>query len=115
MDLYGRNNIEDVNLQLTMQPTKKLKLLAWYHYLFLETKSDTPYSVVNTPFNPLNAPGSADLGHEIDLLASYQLTPRQDLVLGYSHFFSGDYYDTTPGVPFTGDADFYYAQFTVDF
>ena len=45
-----------------------------------------------TPFNPGNAPASRDLGHEIDLLATISLTPRMDVLLGYSHFFSGDYY-----------------------
>ena len=115
MDLFGRRNLEDVNVLLTMQPCKRLKLLAWYHYFFLETQTDTPYSVVQTPFNGANLPGSADLGHEIDLLATYNLSPRSNLVLGYSHFFSGAYYETTPGVPFTGDADFFYSQYTVNF
>ncbi|MEZ6093422.1 MAG: alginate export family protein [Pirellulaceae bacterium] len=115
MDLFGRRNIEDVNLQLSMQPSEKLKLLVWYHYFFLETQTDTPYSVVMTPFNGGNLPGSADLGHEIDFVASYKINQRQDIVLGYSHFFSGDYYDTTPGVPFNGDADFFYTQWTVNF
>lgn len=115
MDFYGRRNLEDVNLQFSVQPTKKLKLLAWYHYFFLETQTDTPYSVAMTPFNGGNLPGSADLGHEIDLIASYKVSQRQNLVLGYSHFFSGEYYDTTPGVPFNGDADFFYAQWTTNF
>lgn len=115
MDLFGRRNIEDINVRLTLQPTEKLKLLAWYHYFFLETKTDTPYSVVMTPFNGANVPVSADLGHELDLIATYTTGPRSNLVLGYSHFFSGDYYATTPGVPFTGDADFFYSQWTVNF
>lgn len=113
MDLFGRRNLEDINFVLTMSPTKKLKLLAWYHYLFLETRSDTPYSVVMTPFNPRNAPGSAELGHEIDLLATLNLTARQEVQLGYSHFFAGDYYRTTPGVPYDGDASFLYSQWSL--
>lgn len=115
MDLFGRRNIEDVNFLLTMQPTKNLKLLAWYHYFFLETQTDTPYSVVMTPFNAGNAPGSADLGHEIDLLATWKLDARQNVLFGFSHFFSGNYYDTTPGVPFNGDADFFYTQYSINF
>ena len=63
MDLFGRRNLENVNFQLSMQPTERLKLLAWYHYFFLETQTDVPYSVVMTPFNGGNLPGSADLGH----------------------------------------------------
>ncbi len=113
MDLFGRRNLEDVNLLLTMQPSKKLNLLVWYHYLFLETKSDTPYSLLMTPFNPGNTPGSAELGHELDLLATYNVTARQQAQLGYSHFFSGKYYSTTPGVPFAGNAAFYYVQWSL--
>jgi Alginate export len=113
MDLFGRRNLEDLNVMLTLSPTRKLKLLAWYHYLFLETKSDTPYSVVMAPFNPGNAPGSAELGHEIDLLATLSMTARQELQLGYSHFIAGDYYSTTPGVPYNGDASFFYTQWSL--
>jgi len=115
MDLFGRRNLEDVNFLLTMSPAKKWKLLAWYHYFFLATQSDTPYSVAMTPFNPGNAPGSAELGHEIDLLATYHFSERQTWLLGYSHFFAGDYYRTTAGVPFTGDADFFYSQWSIRF
>ena len=115
MDLFGRRNLEDANIQLTMQPTERLKLLAWYHFLFLETQTDVPYTVVMTPFNGGNLPGSADLGHEIDFVASYKVNAKQSLVLGYSHFFSGEYFDSTPGVPFSGDADFFYSQWTVNF
>jgi hypothetical protein len=115
MDLYGRRNIEDFNLLLTTQPSKKLKLLAWYHYFTLATKSDSPYSIVMTPFNGANAPGSVDLGHELDFIADYKIGQRQSLILGYSKFFAGKYYATTPGVPFNGNADFFYTEWSINF
>ena len=115
MDLYGRRNIQDVNLLFTSQVAPRVKFLAWYHYFFLATKSDTPYSVVMTPFLPGSTPGDADLGQEIDMILSCAITPRQQLLLGYSHFFSGDYYNTTAGVPWAGDAEFFYTQWTVNF
>ena len=115
MDLFGRSNIETPNVLLTMQPREKLKLLVWYYYFFLENKRDTPYNINMSAFNKPNAPVSADLGQEIDLLATYSLNPRMDIVLGYSHFFAGQYYKTTPGVPFRGDADFFYAQYQWNF
>ena len=98
-----------------MQPREKLKLLVWYYYFFLENKRDTPYNINMSAFNKPNAPVSADLGQEIDLIATYSLNPRMDIVLGYSHFFAGQYYKTTPGVPFRGDADFFYAQYQWNF
>jgi hypothetical protein len=115
MDLFGRSNIESPNVQLTMQPHEKLKVLVWYYYLFLQNGNDTPYSVVMTPFNPANAPASRDLGHEIDLLFTYALTPRMEILFGYSHFFAGDYYKLTPGVPYRDDADFFYTHFLWNF
>jgi hypothetical protein len=115
MDLFGRSNIESPNVQLTMQPHEKLKVLVWYYCLFLQNGNDTPYSVVMSPFNPANAPASRDLGHEIDLTFTYSLTPRMELLFGYSHFFAGDYYKLTPGVPYDGDADFFYTHFQVNF
>ena len=115
MDLFGRRNIEDVNIRFTTQLTPKIKFLAWHHFFFLANKNDTPYSVVMTPFNPGNAPGDANLGQELDLLLTYAVTPRHQVLLGYSHFFSGDYYSTTPGIPYNGDADFFYTQWTTNF
>jgi hypothetical protein len=116
MDLYGRRNIEDLNFLLTMQPHEKLTLLAWYHYFWLQDGGDVPYNVDMTPFAGLSAgqAGSRDLGHEIDLTATYLLTPRLGVLMGYSHFFSGKFYSTSP-VPYDGDADFFYTQVTLDF
>ena len=119
MDLFGRSNIESPNVQLTMQPHQKLKLLVWYYYLFLQNGNDTPYSVVMTPYQRNSAPASRELGHEIDFLATYSLNPRMDLVLGYSHFFAGRYYKDTnfvgPGPFYRDDANFYYVQYHWNF
>jgi hypothetical protein len=115
MDLYGRRNIETPNVQLSFKPCEKVRILLWYYYFFLQNSNDTPYSVAMTPYNPGNAPASADLGHEIDVTATYAIAPRASLLLGYSHFFAGQYYKLTPGVPFRNDADFFYVQYQMDF
>ncbi|MBM4094273.1 MAG: hypothetical protein FJ276_33420 [Planctomycetes bacterium] len=115
MDLFGRRNLETPNVQLLLKPHEKIEILVWYYYFFLENKNDTPYSIVMTPYNPANAPASADLGQEIDLALTYRFTPRASALIGYSHFFAGAYYELTPGVAYRDDADFAYAQFQVDF
>jgi hypothetical protein len=115
MDLFGRSNIESPNVLATWQLGQRLKLTSWYYYFFLENKNDTPYTVAMTPINAANAPRSADLGQELDLLLSWQLARRAELQFGYSHFFTGRYFADTAGVPYRGDADFFYTQFTVDF
>ena len=52
-------------------------------------------------------------GQELDFTASYNISARTNLLLGYSHFFTGDYY--TANGSFDGDADFYYSQVQVNF
>lgn len=115
MDLYARSNIQTPNLTFTFQPREKVNVLLWYHYFFLENKNDSPYNITMVPFNTAAAPASADLGHEIDTTIQWNISARTDLLFGYSHFFAGDYYKLTPGVPFRGDADFFYTQYTVNF
>ena len=116
MDLYGRRNIEDANLLLTMQPHEKLKLLVWYHYFMLQNGHDVAYNVDETPFAGLgaNQATSRDLGHEIDFIATIPISTRTELLFGYSHFFAGRFYDN-PLVPYHSDADFFYTQFSVWF
>jgi len=43
------------------------------------------------------------------------LNARMDLLLGYSHFVSGSYYKDTPGLPYRGNADFFYVQYQWNF
>jgi hypothetical protein len=113
MDLFGRRNLHDVNVQFISPVGKRVNLLLWYHYFFLD-RATTPYSVVMTPYNVVTPAVSKDLGHEIDLLGTLTINPRQTLVVGYSHFNSGAYYNT-PGAAFSGNADFFYSQYQVRF
>jgi hypothetical protein len=119
MDLFGRRNLHDVNTLFTFNPSEKWTMLAWYHYLFLANGNQGPYGLNLAPFNPGGTVGHRDLGHEIDLMATYKVNPRSDLVLGYSHFFAGKYYDTSlrsnGTALFNGDADFFYTQWHYNF
>ncbi|KAA5539698.1 hypothetical protein FYK55_23120 [Roseiconus nitratireducens] len=114
MDLFGRRNLHDINVFSVTPLSEKISVVLWYHYFRLDQQT-TPYSVVMTPYNTVTQAQSKDLGHEIDLLFNINLNPRNNVLLGYSHFSGGDYYDT-PGIlpPAAGtdsDGDFFYAQF----
>jgi hypothetical protein len=111
MDLFGRRNINDANAQFITPLGSNVSFLLWYHYLFLDEKT-TPYNVNMTPFNstPGGRAGDRELGHEIDLMLSTAINPRTSIVLGYSHFNAGKYYDTTVGVPSNSNADFFWTQ-----
>ena len=113
MDLFGRRNLHDVNFQIITPLHERVKLLVWYHYFFLD-QATTPFSVVMTPYNTTAAAASKDLGSEIDLLATVTVNARTNIVLGYSHFASGDYFSQTNGAV-DADADFFYSQFQMRF
>jgi len=115
MDFFSRRNIQDLNVLLTADPAERLRLLAWWHAFWLENSNDVPYNVNGSPFTTTPG-GDSYLGQELDLLAKIKVSPRMVLLLGYSHFFTGDWYrsNPTPGL-FTGDANFYYTQFHVNF
>lgn len=111
MDLFGRRNINDVNMQfMTPFLSDKVNLLVWYHYFFLD-KQTTPYNVTMSAFDPTAVAGDKELGHEIDILFNINLNPRHNVLVGYSHFFAGDYYDTTPTAPTNADGQFFYTQY----
>lgn len=114
MDFYARSNIQTPNILIETQPHEKLKALMWYHYFFLQNKNDGPYNINMTPFST-SAPASADLGHEIDWLFTYQVDVRTEIQFGYSYFFAGKYYKETPNLPYRGDANFLYTQFQTNF
>ncbi|MFK8112141.1 MAG: alginate export family protein [Rubripirellula sp.] len=112
MDLFGRRNLHDINAQFItpVMGSKKVKLLLWYHYFLLD-EATTPYGVTMAPFNANNAAGDKELGHELDVVFNINLNPRNNVLLGYSYFSAGDYYDTTVGVPTNEDAQFLYMQY----
>ncbi len=117
MDMFGRSNIHDINIRFTSDLTENATLLVWYHYFALANNNTTgPYNVNMTPFagHPLATTSSRDIGHEIDLRLSIDLREQNNLTVGYSYFFSGSYYNQ-PGLPYDGNAEFFYAQYEIEF
>ncbi len=121
MDLFGRRNLNDVNAQfITPLLGERISLLLWYHYFFLDEKT-SPYGVTMAPFNPDNAAGDRELGHEIDVLFSIAINPRHSALAGYSYFNAGEYFATTGGIPNSDpdrastDAHFLYFQYQMRF
>ncbi len=126
MDIFGRQNIQDINGTFTVQPHEKVTFLAWYHVLFLAQARDAVYDVGGNPIyqDPTGSAGNY-LGQEIDLLLTWTMNPRMVAVLGYSHFFTGDYFRSPviengpAGLATNGSngqpADFVYLQWALRF
>lgn len=110
-DLVARQNIQDFNMQLTATPSEKLTFLAWWHVFHLAEARDALYNAVGIPirFDPTGAAGT-DVGQELDLTLTYNFNARTSLLVGYSHFWAGDFVLATNPVGVTGDVDFTYTQ-----
>ncbi len=117
MDLFGRRNLEDFNILLTANPTRKLTVLAWCHFFSLANGNDVPYNLNMKPYAGLTAgsAGSQTLGTELDLMATYDFCDQTQFRIGYSYFWAGKFYDTTPGVPSNDDASFLYSHISYRF
>ena len=115
MDLFGRRNIEDLNVLLTVKPRDNFKFLAWWHLLNLQDGDDVPYNVVMGR-SATTAGGDQELGQELDFVGVWTINERMNFLIGYSRFFAGDFYSTNPSAGLTNaDANFYYTQLTVNF
>ncbi len=112
MDLVGRQNIQDLNLQASASRGKH-NVLLWYHIFHLAQSRNALYNSSGAPIriSPTGAAGTY-VGQELDLLWQVVFNPRADVVIGYSHFFAGSFVKATNPAGVSGDADFYYSQWT---
>lgn len=106
IDALARANVASPNVRLTMSPTKKLSFLIWYYNFQAAESQDIIPSIGGTPAQD---PNSTDFGNELDLLATYKINARRDVVAGYSHFWRGD------KILGNTDADFFYLQLSTRF
>jgi len=104
IDAVQRSNVESVNFLLTCAPTEKTKLLLWY-YMFQSNSAAPVPSIGGTP----NQNTGKDLGQELDIVLSYKICPRSDILFGYSHFWTGN------KILNPRDADFFYCQWQTNF
>ena len=117
MDLYGRRNLQDINIRLTTKPIENVTFVVWYHYFMLATGRDVPYNLNMQPFAGLTAgsAGSKHLGQELDLTITWRPNEKTQVRIGYNYFWAGRFYDTTPGVPSNANASFLYSHIQYDF
>jgi hypothetical protein len=116
MDTASWQNIHNPEVNFSIMPTPKLKLMLDYHAFWNETNSDLWYRA--NAVTPVRAPAAAAAatdnfrGHEIDLTATYKLNPHVGFMAGYSLFIAGNYLAQTGA---SDNAHFGYVQVQIDF
>ncbi|MFL5342254.1 MAG: alginate export family protein [Gemmataceae bacterium] len=96
LDLVGRQNINDFNMQLSMCPAKWITTLMQWHNFELVSPKDALYSAGGAVLR-VNPAGTAGrfVGNELDFAANFHLTAWQDLLVGWSRLYSGDFIRNT--------------------
>ena len=112
-DLVGRQNIDDVNLQTWCYPTKWITLGGQFHVLRLDSAKDALYNAAGAVerVDPTGKSGT-DVGDVLTGIVNFHLSMHSDVLLQYSHFYSGEFIRNTG----SGLApDFFYLQYTFRF
>ena len=110
LDLVGRQNIEDLNMQLQLNPVNWVTLTAQGHFFWLDSAKDALYGANGVPIR-VDPSGKAGyhVGNELDLVSNFHLSQHQDLYIGYSHLWAGEFIQRT-GNPHS--PDLYYFQYS---
>lgn len=127
MDFASLQNLHNVRFTASMKPIARLSLTAEGHAFWLAETSDNFYAVNGARRGGIAAtpgtgyglnPGYGNyVGSEVDLVASYAVSPLASLEVGYGHFFKGEYIKQTFSAPTHGstDADYVYIQAVFNF
>lgn len=113
LDRVGRQNVHDINAQITLHPKRWLTFISQYHRFYLANERDYLYNASGLAMfrDPTGQSGS-HVGDEIDFRVNVHVNRHQDILVGYSKLFSGDYLQKQrPGV----DADLFYVQYNFRF
>ncbi len=119
LDRVGRQNIHDFNAQFTLHPQPWFTFIAQYHRFFLANSHDALYNAAGVGYRR-DATGQAgrDVGDELDLRFNIHVNRHQDVLLGYSKLWAGDFIKntTTPtGGRGNVSPDLIYVQYVVRF
>lgn len=107
IDLVGRQNAVGLNAGASATPLPKLNVALSGHFFWLADDADALYNAGGA-LQRAAAPGvSRDIGAEIDLTLKYNYSRHISALLGYSHFFCGDYLNNTGR---GDDVDFAYLE-----
>ncbi|MEM9415079.1 MAG: alginate export family protein [Planctomycetota bacterium] len=109
IDVVGRQNIMDFSVGVSAKPMDKLTVRAALHVFWRASDNDALYNAGGGVVRGGGLAGSSYVGTELDLTAKYKIDGHTTLLVGYSHFFAGDFVeDATPAAD--DDVDYFYAQ-----
>ena len=120
MDLFSRQNIQDLGVNFSFKPTQRLSAAIMGNAFWLADTSDYLYNVGGAPRTTggygIHPGYNSFVGEEISAVAGYAVTKFAQVEAGYGHFFAGDYINQSQaGNGGRRDADWVYVQTTIKF
>jgi hypothetical protein len=127
MDFVSLQNIHNIRLQSSFKPMSRLTVALEGHFFWLADTSDNFYNVGGarrggvgtTPGTGygINSGYSRYVGAELDLVATYAVSPHITIEGGFGHFFRGGHVKQSLSAPTFGstDANFFYFQTNFNF
>jgi hypothetical protein len=114
IDFVSLKNINDWMIGTSIKPHLRLLTSAEFHWFTLDAKESPWFNVAGAGGTVRAANVNADthLGEELDLLATYKLSEKLSLMLGYSLFIAGPFAKDTGA---HDDANFIYTQMVLNF
>jgi hypothetical protein len=112
IDIVGRQNIVDFNLGVSGKPMKKMTVGVTGHFFWRDSTDDALYSAGGGVVRAGGLGSDREVGQEIDVTVKYAFSRHFVGLLGYSHFFAGDFIDESGA---DDDIDFLYVQLQYSF
>jgi hypothetical protein len=100
LDPVGRQNIEDLNLHANFFLTNWIFTGLQGHFFYLDSRFDALYNSAGTATRK-SANGSAGyhVGDDLDWVTNFHLTQHQDVLIGFSQLFAGEFIRNTGTTP----------------
>jgi hypothetical protein len=88
----GRQNIHDLSFQFAWWPTQALQLALQSHQFYLDSPRDALYAANGRKIrqDPTGKAGR-NVGEELDITTTYHLSNHQDVLVGWSQIWSGEF------------------------
>lgn len=113
LDRVGRQNIHDINAQFTMQPMPWITFITQYHRFYLANNRDYLYNAAGAAtLRDVTGQSGSHVGDELDFRLNLHVSRHQDVLLGYSKMWSGEFLEKLRR---GADPDLFYVQYNFRF
>lgn len=113
LDRVGRQNIHDINAQFTMHPMPWITFITQYHRFYLANERDYLYNAAGlATLRDVTGQSGSHIGDELDFRLNLHVNRHQDVLLGYSKMWRGEFLNQQRA---GASPDIFYIQYNIRF